>query len=121
MLTDRPACAGGGLSVYTKFCTPSLLPLGNETHLHTKDNSDFVERFHRRIGCPRDDFLEHAHAHATVSSEFDLGKSTDFLHQSHRLPHGKPVVHDALKKRATQLCIALWVPVFDASIHGEPP
>ena len=25
MLTDRPAYAGGGLSVYTKFCTPSLL------------------------------------------------------------------------------------------------
>ncbi|GAD22649.1 outer membrane receptor for ferric coprogen and ferric-rhodotorulic acid [Acidovorax sp. MR-S7] len=23
MLTDRPARAGGGLSVYTKFCTPS--------------------------------------------------------------------------------------------------
>ena len=23
MLTDRPAYAGGGLSVYTKFCTPS--------------------------------------------------------------------------------------------------
>ena len=25
MLTDRPACAGGGLSVYTNFCTPSTL------------------------------------------------------------------------------------------------
>ncbi|WP_219727553.1 hypothetical protein, partial [Alicycliphilus denitrificans] len=23
VLTDRPAYAGGGLSVYTKFCTPS--------------------------------------------------------------------------------------------------
>ena len=23
MFTDSPACAGGGLSVYTKFCTPS--------------------------------------------------------------------------------------------------
>ena len=25
VLTDRPAYAGGGLSVYTKFCTPSLV------------------------------------------------------------------------------------------------
>ena len=23
MFTDRPACAGSGLAVYTKFCTPS--------------------------------------------------------------------------------------------------
>ena len=25
MLTDRPTCVGVGLSVYTKFCTPSVL------------------------------------------------------------------------------------------------
>jgi hypothetical protein len=25
VFTDSPACAGGGLSVYTKFCTPSYL------------------------------------------------------------------------------------------------
>ena len=32
MLTDRPACAGSGLSVYTKFCTPSLLQLVHLEH-----------------------------------------------------------------------------------------
>ena len=33
MLTDRPAYAGGGLSVYTKFCTPSchIVETGNES------------------------------------------------------------------------------------------
>ena len=33
MLTDWPACAGGELSVYTKFCTPSKVEVrarGNE-------------------------------------------------------------------------------------------
>ena len=24
VLVDRPDCAGGGLAVYTKFCTPSV-------------------------------------------------------------------------------------------------
>ena len=27
MLTDRPTCVGVGLSVYTKFCTPSSATL----------------------------------------------------------------------------------------------
>jgi hypothetical protein len=27
VLTDKPACAGGGLSIYTKFCTPSDVTL----------------------------------------------------------------------------------------------
>ena len=33
VLTDRPAYAGGGLSVYTKFCTPSL-PNVQSTPIH---------------------------------------------------------------------------------------
>jgi len=31
VFTDSPACAGGGLSVYTKFCTPSYRGLKKNT------------------------------------------------------------------------------------------
>jgi hypothetical protein len=39
VLTDRPACAGSGLSVYTKFCTPSC---------HSGTDGRSARRLHRQ-------------------------------------------------------------------------
>ena len=51
MLTDRPTCVGVGLSVYTKFCTPSLVVLVKLPHPNPATAAHVLQAFTDKLNA----------------------------------------------------------------------
>ena len=73
MLSDRPACAGGGLSVYTKFCTPSTQ--ANTTGVHIEALKGLVEALGATLAGAKGDAADELRAElATLKAQADSPK-----------------------------------------------